>query len=97
VAEGSGIGKRRSAAKEEATFAYQTRRRGIVEAAVRVFNRDGFKGASISSVAAEPNIVQVTAQGASLGSIDLTATRDPLTQHKNKFGEDYPKTPEQKY
>ena len=56
MAEGSGIGKRRSAAKEEATLAYQTRRKEIAEAAVRVFNRDGFKGASISSVAAELNI-----------------------------------------
>jgi AcrR family transcriptional regulator len=56
VAEGSGIGKRRSAAREEATLAYQTRKKEIAEAAVRVFNRDGFKGASISRVAAELKI-----------------------------------------
>jgi TetR/AcrR family transcriptional regulator, cholesterol catabolism regulator len=56
VAEGSGIGKRRSAAKEEATVAYQARKKEIAEAAVRVFNRDGFKGASISRVAAELKI-----------------------------------------
>ena len=56
MAEESGIGKRRSAAKEEATLAYQTRKKEIAEAAVRVFNRDGFKGASISRVAAELKI-----------------------------------------
>jgi TetR/AcrR family transcriptional regulator, cholesterol catabolism regulator len=56
VAEESGIGKRRSAAKEEATLAYQSRRKEIAEAAVRVFNRDGFKGASLSKVAAELNV-----------------------------------------
>lgn len=52
----SGIGKRRSAAKQDASQAYQIRRKEIVEAAVRVFNRDGLTGASISSVAAELNI-----------------------------------------
>lgn len=51
----SGIGKRRSAAKEDATAAYQKRRKEIADAAVRVFKRLGFAGASISAVAAELN------------------------------------------
>jgi plastocyanin len=42
-------------------------------------------------------IVQVTAQGAALGIIDLTPAPDPLAHHKNKFGEDYPVTPPAKY
>lgn len=56
MAAGSGIGKRRSAAKEDATASYQKRRKEIAEAAVRVFNRLGFTGASISAVAAELDI-----------------------------------------
>lgn len=56
LSERSGIGKRRSAAKEEASKAYRARKKEIAEAAVRVFNRDGFKGASISRVAAELKI-----------------------------------------
>ncbi len=52
----SGIGRRRSAAKEESTESYQKRRKEIAEAAVRVFNRVGFQGASISQVAAELDI-----------------------------------------
>jgi AcrR family transcriptional regulator len=55
-ASASGIGRRRSAAKEEATESYQKRRKEIAEAAVRVFNRLGFTGASISAVAAELDI-----------------------------------------
>lgn len=55
-ATGSGIGKRRSAAKEDSSVSYQTRREEIAEAAVRVFNRLGFQKASISAVAAELNI-----------------------------------------
>ncbi len=55
-ANGSGIGKRRTAAKEESTASYQKRRKEIAEAAVRVFNRLGFTGASISAVAAELDI-----------------------------------------
>ncbi len=35
-------------------------------------------------------VVQVTAQGASLGMIELTPTTDPMMNHKNKFGENYP-------
>lgn len=56
MAAASGIGKRRSAAKEDATASYQKRRKEIAEAAVRVFNRRGFTGASISAVAAELDI-----------------------------------------
>ncbi|MBB5747583.1 TetR/AcrR family transcriptional regulator [Brevundimonas variabilis] len=52
----SGIGKRRSAAKEESSDAYKRRRREIAEAAVRVFDRLGLQGSSISAVAAELGI-----------------------------------------
>lgn len=52
----SGIGRRRTAAKEDSSETYQSRRKEIAEAAIRVFNRLGFKGASISAVAAELNI-----------------------------------------
>ena len=52
----SGIGKRRSAAREESSAAYQRRRREIAAAAVRVFDRLGLQGASISAVAAELGI-----------------------------------------
>lgn len=52
----SGIGKRRTAAREESSAAYQRRRREIAEAAVRVFDRLGLQGASISAVAAELGI-----------------------------------------
>lgn len=56
MAAGSGIGKRRSAAKEDSTESYRKRRKEIGEAAVRVFNQRGFTGASISAVAAELDI-----------------------------------------
>lgn len=56
----SAIGRRRTAAKEDATAAYDQRRKEITEAAVRVFNRLGFTGASISAVAAELNIDRAT-------------------------------------
>ena len=52
----SAIGKRRSAAKEDSTEVYQKRRKEIGLAAVRVFNKLGFTGASISAVAAELDI-----------------------------------------
>jgi AcrR family transcriptional regulator len=52
----SGIGKRRSAAKEDSRASYQARRQKIAEAAVRVFNRLGFEGASVSAVADELDI-----------------------------------------
>lgn len=52
----SAIGKRRSAAREDGSAVYQKRRKEIGEAAVRVFNKLGFTGASISAVAAELDI-----------------------------------------
>ena len=52
----SAIGKRRSAAKEDSSVVYQKRRKEIAEAAVRVFNKLGFTGASISAVADELDI-----------------------------------------
>jgi AcrR family transcriptional regulator len=56
----SGIKRRRSAAKEDASASYHTRRKEIAEAAVRVFNQLGFAGASLSAVAAELNIDRAT-------------------------------------
>jgi TetR/AcrR family transcriptional regulator, cholesterol catabolism regulator len=49
----SGIGRRRSAAKEDASSNYQTRRDEIAKAAVRVFNRMGLEPASLKAVADE--------------------------------------------
>lgn len=54
--ETSGLGKRRGNAREESSATYQRRRREIAEAAVRVFDRLGLQGASISAVAAELGI-----------------------------------------
>jgi AcrR family transcriptional regulator len=56
----SGIGRRRSAAREEGGQSYQKRREEIGEAAVRVFNRLGYERASISAVAAELKIDRAT-------------------------------------
>jgi len=42
-------------------------------------------------------IVQVTAEPVHLGEITLQATTDALAHHKNKFGEDYEPSHEQKY
>lgn len=50
------MGKRRTAAKNESSASYQKRRQEIAEAGVRVFDRLGFQGASISAVAAELGI-----------------------------------------
>lgn len=52
----SGLGKRRGNAREESSATYQRRRREIAEAAVRVFDRLGLQGASISAVAEELGI-----------------------------------------
>jgi AcrR family transcriptional regulator len=52
----SSISKRRSVAKEEPSAIYQVRRREIADAAVRVFHRLGFQGASVSAVADELGI-----------------------------------------
>ena len=56
MAKVSNIGKRRSVAKEDSSASYQVRRQEIAEAAIRVFNRLGFQGASVSAVAAELKI-----------------------------------------
>ena len=52
----SGIGKRRTAAREDSSASHQQRRKEIGEAAIRVFNRMGFQRASMTAVAAELNI-----------------------------------------
>ena len=52
----SNISKRRKLAKGDSSASYQARREEIANAAIRVFNRFGFKGASMSAVAAELNI-----------------------------------------
>jgi AcrR family transcriptional regulator len=52
----SSIGKRRLVARVECSESYQLRRNEIATAAVRVFNRLGFKGASMRAVAAELDI-----------------------------------------
>lgn len=54
------IGKRRSAAGKDAKASYANRRQEISEAAIRVFNRLGYKGASVSAVAAELGIDRAT-------------------------------------
>lgn len=56
MAKGSSIGRRRTAAKQDSSELYQARRREIAEAAVRVFNRLGFEGASVAAVADELKI-----------------------------------------
>lgn len=52
----SGIGKRRTAAREDSSVSHQARRKEIGDAAIRVFNRLGFQRASMTAVAAELNI-----------------------------------------
>jgi AcrR family transcriptional regulator len=52
----SNIGKRRKLAKDDSSASYDARRKEIAEASIRVFNRRGFKGASMSAVAAELDI-----------------------------------------
>jgi len=54
------IGKRRSAARKEPRASYQNRRQEISEAAVKVFNRLGYNGASLTAVAAELNVDRAT-------------------------------------
>jgi AcrR family transcriptional regulator len=56
----SNIGMRRSVAKEDSSASYRLRRKEIAEAAIRVFNRLGFQGASVSAVAAELEIDRAT-------------------------------------
>ncbi len=56
----SGIGRRRKAAGKDGRASYATRRQEITEAAIRVFNKMGYKGASVSAVAAELGIDRAT-------------------------------------
>jgi hypothetical protein len=42
-------------------------------------------------------IVQVSTEAVHLGDITLQTTTDALAHHKNKFGEDYEPSREQKY
>lgn len=57
-----------------------------------------YQGANTEGSAdAGRRIIQVSKEGASLGTIVLVPTADPLANHKNKFGEDYPATPAATY
>ena len=53
TATASGIGRRRSAARSDSSALYKAKRDEIAEAAIRVFNRKGFQGASMTAVAEE--------------------------------------------
>lgn len=54
--QASVIGQRRKAASQDSSASYQARRNEICEAAIRVFHRQGFSGASLSAVATELGI-----------------------------------------
>ncbi len=54
------LGKRRTAAAKDSSAIYQSRREAISQAAVRVFNRLGYTGASLSAVAAEIGVDRAT-------------------------------------
>jgi AcrR family transcriptional regulator len=54
------IGKRRLAAGKDSRESYAVRRQEIAEAAVRVFNQHGYKGASLSAVATEMGVDRAT-------------------------------------
>ena len=54
------IGKRRLSAQKEARASYESRKAVISEAAVRVFHRLGYQGASLSAVAAEVGVDRAT-------------------------------------
>ena len=56
----SKIGQRRKAAKTDSRASYQARRQEIVDAATKVFNRMGLKGASLSAVATELGVDRAT-------------------------------------
>ncbi len=56
----SGIGRRRAAAKDEASETYQARRAEIKAAAAALFKRDGFRGTSIGRIAAAAGIDRAT-------------------------------------
>ncbi len=54
------IGKRRLSARKEARSSYEARKAEIGAAAVRVFHRLGYQGASLSAVAAEVGVDRAT-------------------------------------
>ncbi len=54
------IGQRRTAASKESSATYQMRRQEITDAAIRVFHRLGYKGASLTAVAAELGVDRAT-------------------------------------
>lgn len=56
----SKIGQRRKAARTDPRAPYEARRQEIVDAAIRVFNRLGLKGASLSAVATEMGVDRAT-------------------------------------
>jgi plastocyanin len=51
----------------------------------------------LADASAAPKVVQVSTEIAHLGDITLQATADALTNHKNKFGEDYEPSHDSKY
>jgi len=54
------IGQRRSAAHKESRASYSNRRQEISQAAIRVFNRLGYQGASLTAVAADMGVDRAT-------------------------------------
>lgn len=56
----SGIGRRRAAAKDEGSRAYQERREEIKQAAGELFKRHGFRGTSMGQVAEALNLDRAT-------------------------------------
>lgn len=54
------MGRRRSAAGKDQRASYRNRRREISEAAARVFNKLGYKGASLSAIATELGVDRAT-------------------------------------
>src|ERR1700722_18534822 len=59
-APASGIGRRRATARDDNSAAYQERREEIKQAAARLFKQHGFRGTSISQVAAALDIDRAT-------------------------------------
>jgi hypothetical protein len=51
----------------------------------------------LANPAVSQRIVQVSADDVHLGDITLQTTTDALAHHKNKFGEDYEPSRDQKY
>lgn len=56
----SSIDERRAIASRDSSATYQKRRKEITDAAVQVFNRLGYKGASLSAVASELGVDRAT-------------------------------------